>query len=102
MKFFETKDEAQAWLDNLRKARRQGTYIPAKSIPPFGEMTTQFTASKQVGYTPNTTLITVRCAAICPVLRSIASMRSASRWSSASATGSGTRASCASIPKTGC
>ena len=53
VKFFETQDEAQAWLDGLRKARREGTYIPAKSIPLFGEMTTQFVASKATGYTPN-------------------------------------------------
>lgn len=55
VQFFHTKDEAQVWLDGLRKARREGTYIPAKSVPPFGEMTAQFMASKQAGYTPNTT-----------------------------------------------
>jgi integrase len=54
VKFFETQDEAQAWLDGLRKARREGTYIPRKSIPLFGEMTAQFVASKQIGYAVNT------------------------------------------------
>ena len=53
VKFFETKNEAQAWLDDLRKAKREGTYIPAKSVPLFGEMTKQFIASKQDGYRPN-------------------------------------------------
>jgi integrase len=53
VKFFETKTEAQAWLDDLRKSKREGTYIPAKSVPLFGEMTKQFEASKQDGYRPN-------------------------------------------------
>ncbi|HKN13413.1 MAG TPA: tyrosine-type recombinase/integrase [Candidatus Binatus sp.] len=72
VKFFETKSEAQDWLDGLRKARREGTYIPAKSIPLFGEMTAQFVASKQAGYTPNMIAFTV---AQCGHLASLADYR---------------------------
>jgi integrase len=55
VKFFYTREEADAWLDGLRQAKRDHTYIPAKLIPLFGETTAQFLASRVGGgYRPNT------------------------------------------------
>lgn len=58
VKFFETKDEAKAWLDGLYKDRREGTYVPAKSVPLFGAMTEEYEVSRREGYTPNMTAFT--------------------------------------------
>ncbi len=43
----------EAWLEDLYKARREGTYVPARSIPLFGAMTEEYVASRKDGYTPN-------------------------------------------------